>query len=244
MSASVISRTARGGGSVAMSVLVLVLAGCSAATSSTGSSPAPSASPSSSSPSVIPSSPTPSVSPSSATPSTPSPDPTSPATVTTIVVTVRGCPTGCRIFAAQDGTRADPTRTSWQVSALVRDGRVTLKVPVARTKGLHFSVGCPGDVCNSSNAAPVVALRYRGLAVGATVTDAVARTRTQASGCWAGTTAATASFALHVTVFPDTILTRRAHSIRAWMSPQVAVVPGTWESTYHGGLGTQDSVIC
>jgi hypothetical protein len=59
-----------------------------------------------------------------------------------------------------------------------------------------------------------------------------------------GTTATAATFALHVTAFPDKILDRSAHSIRAWMSPQVAVVPGTWEPTYRGGLGTQDSVLC
>ena len=81
-------------------------------------------------------------------------------------------------------------RTSWQTSALVRNGIVTLRIPVVRTRGLHFAVGCPGDVCNSSNAEPVVVIRYRGIAVGSTVTDAVARTRTQASGCWVGTRAA------------------------------------------------------
>jgi hypothetical protein len=234
-----------------MAVLVLALAGCSGGTASSTSSPTtpststPSASLSSPSPSVTSTSPAPSVSPSSASPSsTPSTSPTTPATVTTVVVTVQGCPTGCRIFAEQDGTREHPLASPWQISALVSHGTVTLRVPVARTRGLHFSVGCPGDVCNSSNAAPVVVLRYRGIAVGATVTDAVAKSRTQASGCWVGTTSATATFALHVTVFPDTIFDRKAHSIRAWMSPQVAVLPGTWMPTYRGGLGTQDSVLC
>ena len=189
-------------------------------------------------------SPTDTGSPSESATVTPSTSPTAPATVTTVVITVQGCPTGCRIFAEQDGTQADPMRTSWQTSALVRNGTVTLRIPVARTKGLHFAVGCPGDVCNSSNAEPVVVIRYRGIAVGSTVTDAVARTRPQASGCLAGTTAATATFSPHVTAFPDTIFDRKAHSIRAWMSPQAAVVPGTWMSTYRGGLGTQDSVLC
>ncbi len=245
MRASIPPIAARARGGAAMAALVLALAGCSGATTSSTSSPTtsttPGASSSSSSPSVTSTSPTPSSTSPSGTPST---GPTAPATVTTVVITVQGCPTGCRIFAEQDGTREHPLATPWQVSTLVRDGRATLLVPVARTKGLHFSVGCPGDVCNSSNAAPVVVLRYRGIAVGASVTDAVAKSQTQASGCWVGTTSATATFALHVTVFPDTIFDRKAHSIRAWMSPQVAVLPGTWLSTYRGGLGTQDSLLC
>jgi hypothetical protein len=49
---------------------------------------------------------------------------------------------------------------------------------------------------------------------------------------------------MHVTVFPDTIFERKAHSISAWMSPQADVIAGTWLSTYRGGLGTQDSVLC
>ena len=124
------------------------------------------------------------------------------------------------------------------------DGRVTLQLPTRRTIGMHLAVTCSGDICNSSNAAPVVVLRYRGIRVGAVVTDAVARTRSQASGCWVGTTAATVSLALHVTVFRDVILMREAHSIRVWASPQVEVVTGTWSPTYRGGLGTQDVVLC
>lgn len=248
MPITVASSSVRARGSVAMAVLALVLAGCSGAATSSASSPPPT------SPSASSASPTTSVSttpsasatvtPSSSATTSATSSPTTPATVTTVVIRVQGCPAGCRIFAEQDGTQADPMRTSWQISALVRDGLVTLKVPVARTAGLHFAVTCSGDFCNSSNAEPVVVLRYRGIAVGATVTDAVARTRQQASACWVGTTAATARFSLHVSVFPDTIFDRTSHSIRAWMSPQVAVVPGTWQSTYRGGLGTQDSVLC
>jgi len=249
MSATVTLRPARARGSVAMAVLVLALAGCSSAASSSASITSPSGTPSSTSPSASVSAPSPSVSPTSVSPSpsgstTPTVGPTAPATVTTVVITVQGCPKGCRIFAEQDGTATHPLASPWQISALVSNGRVTLKVPVAKTRGLHFAVGCPGDTCNSSNAQPVVVMRYRGIAVGATVTDAVARTRTQASPCWAGSTSATAAFTLHVTAFPDQIFDRKAHSIRAWMSPQAAVVTGTWFDTYRGGLGTQDIVPC
>ena len=87
-------------------------------------------------------------------------------------------------------------------------------------------------------------MRYRGIAVGATVSGRGGKDAEQASACWAGTAAATATFTLHVTSSRTTIFDREAHSIRAWMSPQVAVVPGTWYDTYRGGLGTQDSVLC
>jgi hypothetical protein len=164
--------------------------------------------------------------------------------VTRLVVTVTGCPAGCRIHAGQDGTATKPLDNPWDTSGLVVNGRVTLTIPVARTVGMHFSVSCPGDYCNASNAAPVVVLRYRGLAVGATVSDAVARTRPQASGCWVGTTSADSAIALTVTAFPDTIYERKAHSIRVWASPQLDVVPATWETTYRGGLGTQEGWPC
>jgi len=248
MAASTTLRTARTRGSVAMAVLVLALAGCTSAASSTaspsGTASTPSPSVSSPSPSVSASSPSVSASTSPSVSTTPTVGPTTPATVTTVVITVQGCPKGCRIFAEQDGTATLPLASPWQVSAYVTNGRVTLKIPVAKTRGLHFAVSCPGDVCNSSNAAPVVVMRYRGIAVGATVTDAVARTRAQASPCWAGTLSSRATFAMHVTVFPDQIFTRKAHSIRAWMSPQSEVVPSTWYDTYRGGLGTQDVVLC
>ena len=238
MSGPLTGRKVRAPEVVAVGVLTLLLAGCGSSPSANGTSPT------TASPSATHASPITTVTPSPTRTSAPTTSAPTPATVTTVVITVRGCPKGCRIFAEQDGSTSHPLARPWQISALVRDGQVTLNVPVARTRGLHFAVGCSGDVCNSSNAAPVVVLRYRGVAVGAVVTDAVARTRTEASACWAGTTSAAEAFTLDVSVFPDRILTRQAHSIRAWMSPQVEVVPGTWTATYRGGIGTQDVVLC
>ena len=233
MPVSITRRTVRARGSVAMAVLVLALAGCSTAASSSASSSSGTPSDTTSSQPGSPSGST-----------TPTVGPTAPPTVTTVVITVQGCPKGCRIFAEQDGTATLPLASPWQVSALVMNGRVTLRIPVAKTRGLHFAVACPGDLCNSSNAQPVVVMRYRGIAVGSAVGDAVAKNQDQASPCWAGTLSATAALAMHVTVFPDQIFDRKAHSIRAWMSPQAAVVPGTWYDTYRGGLGTQDVILC
>ena len=251
MPAPITVRTVLAHGRVLPAVLLLALAGCSSAASSSTSGQTPSGATSSTttSPGTSASSPSPSASPTSAEPSpssstTPTVAPTTPVAVTTVVITVQGCPEGCRMIAEQDGTATLPLASPWQVSALVTHGRVSLEVPVAKTRGLHFAVACPGDICNSSNAQPVVVMRYRGMAVGAAVRDAVAKDQAQASPCWAGTLSATAKFALHVTVFPDQVLDRKAHSIRAWMSPQAAVVPGTWYETYRGGLGTQDVVLC
>ena len=126
----------------------------------------------------------------------------------------------------------------------MRSGRVTLRVPTNLTRGLYFGVSCSGDVCNSSNAAPVVALRYPAYAPGTTVPDSGAKAQKQASACWAGTSVAAVTIPLTMTVFPDVILTRQAHSIRVWANPQVAVVPGTWLATYKGGLGTQAIIVC
>jgi hypothetical protein len=109
---------------------------------------------------------------------------------------------------------------------------------------MSFTVACGGDKCHASNAQPVVVLRYQGQAVGAPVTDAVARNAKRASGCWAGTTESHVDLPLTVTFFADTIFDRKTQSMRIWADPQVAVVPATWETTWHGGLGTQDEVQC
>lgn len=181
-------------------------------------------------------------SPSGVPPSSPGGSPV-PAGMTRIDLVVSGCE-GCRIFAYQLGTLASPVADPTQVSGVVRSGRLSLLVPTNRTRGMYFLVACTGDRCNSSNAQPVVALEYRGQAVGSTLNDAAAATRKQASGCWAGTIASTARIELTATFFPDVIFTRRAYSMRIWANPQVAVVPNTWLDTYKGGLGTQTGLSC
>jgi hypothetical protein len=212
---------------------VVAVAGCSSTPSSTSS---PTSTPTGSSASATGSG-------TSSTPtSTPSTTATA-ATTTTLVISLAGCE-GCKVFAGQDGTKTQPLATPWQVSGTVGSGRVTLTVPTRRTTGMHFAVTCGGDICNSNNAQPVVVLRYRDFPVGAIVEDGAAEQQTEASGCWAGTTSSTVRLHLSMTVFPDVIALRHAHSILVWASPQVAVVPGTWEATYHGGLGTQSEVLC
>ena len=216
---------------------VVAVAGCSSTPSSTGSpASTPTGSSASATGSSTSSTPTPTATPTSSTTATA-------ATTTTLVISLAGCE-GCKVFAEQDGTKTQPLTTPWQVSGTVRSGRVTLTVPTRRTTGMHFAVTCGGDICNSNNAQPVVVLRYRDYPVGAIVEDSAAEQQTEASGCWAGTTSSTVRLHLSMTVFPDIIALRHAHSILVWASPQVAVVPGTWEATYHGGLGTQSEVLC
>ncbi|MFI5100170.1 MAG: hypothetical protein ACHQE5_06600, partial [Actinomycetes bacterium] len=172
-----------------------------------------------------------------------SPSTSGPAAGTTVlVITLAGCE-GCRVYARQYGTRAQPTANPDVASGIVASGRLTLTVPTARTAGMSFNVACR-TFCHSGNALPVVVLGYPGHPAGSTVGGATAAAQREASGCWAGTATPSQQLVLRMSVFPDMITGQVSRSIRVWASPQLPVQAGTWEQTWHGGLGTQSETYC
>ena len=227
---------------VLLTAAAFVLAGCQATpAASVSTSPTATARPTKSPTPTATATATATATPSS----TPSPSPSDtavPTGTTVITVQLAGCE-NCTIYANQNAA-SGPGSQPIQVAATVRKGQATLRVPTAATNGMWFSLTCTGDICNSSNAMPVVALQYKAQAVGTSVTDTTAAAAHEASGCWVGTTDQQVSLPLTMTVFADTILGRKAHSIRVWANPQVATVDNTWLITWHGGLGTQAQLSC
>ncbi|WP_297741690.1 hypothetical protein [Nocardioides sp.] len=67
---------------------------------------------------------------------------------------------------------------------LVEDGQVTITLPSARTAGMSVQVDPPWADSRSDT---YVVWRYAGADIGDGVTLAQARTKSRASGCWAGT---------------------------------------------------------
>ncbi len=67
---------------------------------------------------------------------------------------------------------------------LVVDGSVTITLPTARTSGMSVQVDPPWADSRSDS---YVAWRYAGADIGDSVTLKQARSKTRASGCWAGT---------------------------------------------------------
>jgi hypothetical protein len=66
----------------------------------------------------------------------------------------------------------------------VVDGSVTITLPSARTAGMSVQVDPPWADSTSES---YVAWRYAGTEIGDSVTMAEARTKSRATGCWAGT---------------------------------------------------------
>lgn len=232
----------------------LLLAGCASGPvaptgSGTSTSPAPTSSSASvASPTTSPATPTPSTttSPPPTSPSssaTPSTSPSAPAVRTRVTLVVTGCE-GCRVVAERDGTRAAPLDRPTQIWATVKHGVATVVMPTSWTRGTHFGVACTAPGACQAPASPVVALRYAGVPLGAELTWAQAQHHGSASACWAGTTRATARLVLTVRLTTTHAGMATVPWVVAWASPQVAVVPGTWEPTDRGGLATQDVVLC
>ena len=183
-------------------------------------------------------------SPTNPTPDSPSPSASASAEQTVLTMNVQGCD-ACTISAIQVGPKDNYFQTPFVAAGRVTGTQVTLAVPTKYTKGMYFTATCQTGQCNSSNAQPVVVLRYPNQPVGAMVGDAVAASQKTASMCWAGTTGSTASFSLTTTTFADKDLSGNPMtSMRIWASPQIDVVPGTDATTFHGGLGAQDFLHC
>jgi hypothetical protein len=137
-------------------------------------------------------------------------------------------------------------RTDWEdvwvsPERKVRDGRVTVRVPTERTRGLSIAIDTPWATKLAHQT--MVALRYRGYDVGDRVRFADLRDQRRASGCWAGTTADAAEMTVvvrKVTVPNNQGPTRGALAFTR--TTQDYLFP--MQRTYEGVLGTQDVFGC
>lgn len=158
---------------------------------------------------------------------------------TELTLAVTGCE-GCELRLTQ---ALNDRMKVWQSKAKkVSDGTVSWSLPKSRTHGLSITVIAPWD--GGAGYVPTVVFRYAGEHVGDAVTNAVAKSKKHASGCWAGTSKA------HVTL-PITVV--HANSTNPPGDPiktPRAFTPVTerWEKpmyrAWRGISGTQDAVYC
>ena len=123
----------------------------------------------------------------------------------------------------------------------VKNGEVTFKVPADRTAGLSIGVEAPWE--GAVPAHTIVAMRYKGYAVGDKVSYADIKSAKKASGCWAGTTDSAATLKLvvkKVTVMgnmgPVTGSIAFAKKTQPYLQPM--------QRTFDGVLATQDVFGC
>ena len=102
----------------------------------------------------------------------------------------------------------------------VEDGRVEVVVQTARTNGLVALIQPPWDESDIVRGTPTVVMRYPKQQVGGAMTAARARSKSRASGCWAGTVAPRHRF---------TVVVRRARSGDGNRSGTLAFVTQTQE---------------
>jgi hypothetical protein len=158
---------------------------------------------------------------------------------TTLVLKVPTCPR-CTI----DLTRAITGHQKvWRSkNHHVRDGKVSFVLPTARTEGLSFEISAPWD--NACDCNTNIVTRYHGIKPGERLTDAVARHKHHAEGCWAGTQASTFTMTVHVARFKGLQLNGQpGHVMRAYFNAQVDSI-GPMTRAFRGTLGNQEAFFC
>jgi hypothetical protein len=147
---------------------------------------------------------------------------------------------GCEVAVA---SYLRDSETIWDSAKpkVVTDGSVTFKVPTDRTAGLSITVRAPWE--GATGYVTNVALRYKGTQPGDKVGFTLARASTRASGCWAGTTADTATMKVvvrkvQVEGYGGKVAGTLAYAkvTQDWLRPLVR--------TWHGVVGTQDLMPC
>ncbi|MGZ4455221.1 MAG: hypothetical protein ACXVWV_04520 [Nocardioides sp.] len=167
--------------------------------------------------------------------------PTAPA-MTRLTFSVHGCE-GCEIQPVQ---YIAGQRHAWQgKKKVVKDGTVTFTFASQHTHGLSVWIRGPWEGQDGTGTGYVanVAWRYDHEQVGSTVTRDDVRSKTRASGCWAGTDAARVTIPLEVRKVMVQGYTHRTAGTLAWTK----VTQDWWRPmlrTDKGILGTQDVMPC
>ena len=123
----------------------------------------------------------------------------------------------------------------------VRNGEVTFKVPADRTAGLSIGVAAPWE--GAVPAHTIVAMRYKGYAVGDKVSYADIKTARKASGCWAGTADSAATLKVvvkKVTVMGNTGPVKGSIAFAKQTQPYLQPM----QRTFDGVLAAQDVYGC
>ena len=157
---------------------------------------------------------------------------------TKLTLEVAGCD-DCRILLVQ---AREGRAKSWEAPIRqVVDGEVSWKVPTKRTEGMTMFVLADWD---GSNYVPGVTMRYAGLKPGKTVTNAVAKTKSRAATCWAGTDADAVTIPITVVrakttnIEGERVDTPRAFAsvTQEWLKPM--------QSAWRGITGAHDVTYC
>lgn len=158
---------------------------------------------------------------------------------TTVTLTLKNCD-GCTVTATSV-LRADYTDVWTSPTRKVVNDQVRLRVPTDRTRGLSLALDAPWE--GNTGYQTVVALRYRGQDIGDRVTFAEARASRRASGCWAGTTDATAALKVKVRKVRVPGNTGMVPGTIAWAKVTPAYL-FPMQRSWDGVLGTQDLFGC
>lgn len=168
-------------------------------------------------------------------------DPADPAVVKLTIV-AKGCD-NCTISLAS--ARLSPSGKLddfWQTEPVkLVGGRTTVEVPREQTTGMSISIDAPWD--GHLPYATLVAMRYRGHAVGERISARESRAGRRASACWAGTKASEATLSIGVRKVRVQGHTTKVWGTRAWVRTTPEWLPPMRRSV-DGVLGTQDLVFC
>jgi len=161
------------------------------------------------------------------------------ATNTRLTLTIASCE-GC-VVGLTSVLAADYEDLWSSKEKKVKNGEVSFQVPTDRTAGLSIGISPPWEVAVPYET--IVALRYKGYAPGTKISYSDINTAKRASGCWAGTTADTAT--LKVVVKKVTVMGNMGPvkgSIAFAKTTQDYLEP--MQRTWDGVLGAQDVFGC
>jgi hypothetical protein len=97
---------------------------------------------------------------------------------------------------------------------------------------------------SSADFVPNIVTRYGRTHVGDVVTNAVARHKKRATGCWAGTSARRVSLDVRAVRYPlRDVAGHPGHSVRSWFQTTVASTLPMVAAT-KGAIGNQDAFYC
>lgn len=166
------------------------------------------------------------------------------ATDVTLTMNVKDCER-CVITAYQ--TTGYDGGDMFEQKATVRGGKATFVIPAELTKGMSFDITHkPLADALGGGAMPVIAMGFKGVPAGTTVTKAQTKAKgAKASWCWAGAAPGTAT--MTISTYYVKVKNPPAWSgplwMYAWASPtqQLYAKPG-WKPA--GQMGHQDAPYC
>lgn len=157
---------------------------------------------------------------------------------TTLEIKVRDC-VGCQIGATSAST--SDFDDVWSQEAKVKNGVATFKVPADRMHSMSFTLVAPWE--GPMGYATGIVTRYAKTKPGTIVNFKTARSKKQASGCWAGSTEPAVSLRLKVRKVRVEGNGGRTWGTLAWFK-KTQPWQGPMERVYNGVIGRQDVLFC